>query len=220
MATEDERAELASAVRAALERSCAGSRTRLLGSLAAGTADVYSDMDVEWIVPDASFAACVSRVGAVLRSVRPVEEMRGDPDYQHSDRRRLLFVRFEGVPLLWRLDLSVRAESVAEDADYDTDNPAARARDGEWSRPARALANAAGAVKAVARHRPDTARGLLSRGFARISEPADLTGSWPTAIERLAHAAARHDPDLVPVAERVVNLARTHLGDDPGGPVG
>ncbi|WP_328945804.1 hypothetical protein OG259_34550 [Streptomyces sp. NBC_00250] len=42
-----ERDVLAADVRDALEGARTGSRTRLLGSLAAGTADAYSDIDVE-----------------------------------------------------------------------------------------------------------------------------------------------------------------------------
>ncbi|WP_258018048.1 hypothetical protein [Streptomyces noursei] len=217
-----DRQALVDAVRAAMERDCPASRTLLLGSLAAGTADDYSDIDVEWVVPDREFGACLARAEQILQGVRPVAAMRSDPDFRHSDRRRLLFVRFAQVPLFWRLDLSVRAESVADDEDYDRDNPRARAREGEWSRPASALANATGAVKALARHCPDEARGLLDRGFARIGEePAELgvaaggaagraDARWPAAIARLARAAARQEPQLEPLAEEVVRLSEEY----------
>jgi hypothetical protein len=209
MLTGTDRAEFASRVCAALETSCAGSRAGLRGSLARGRGDAYSDIDLEWVVPDAEFARCVTpaRVREVLGGVRAVADLRVDPDHYRSDRRRLLFVRFAGVPLLWRLDLSVRAASVAGDAAYDDGNPAARAHEGEWSRPASALANAIGAVKAVARHRPDDARGLLDRGFTRICEADRATGAWPADIARLARAAARRDPSLTALAEEIVTLA-------------
>lgn len=197
---------LAARIRAALERACAGSRTALLGSLASGTADAYSDIDVEWVVPDDRFDACVASAAAELGRVRPVAETRTDPDFAHSDRRRLLFVRFTGVPVFWRLDLSIRAASVAGIPDYDADNPEARARDDEWSRPASALANAAGAVKAVRRGRLADARGLLDRGFTRISEPDRATGAWRDDIERLARAAVRRDPRLCDLAEQIIGL--------------
>ncbi|MGG2461053.1 hypothetical protein ACO0M4_14730 [Streptomyces sp. RGM 3693] len=217
-----DRQALADAVRAALEADCPGSRALPLGSLAAGTADDYSDIDVEWVVPDRAFAACLARVGGVLGRVQPVAEVRCDPDFRHSDRRRLLFVRFARLPLFWRLDLSVRAESIEDDPDYDRDNPRARARDDEWSRPASALANALGAVKALARHHPDEARGLLDRGFARIGEPHEVREvpevrerdeaggdrrGWAAEVARLARAAVRREPELGPLAERVVRLA-------------
>jgi hypothetical protein len=106
----------------------------------------------------------------------------------------------------------VRAASVANDRHYDAENPAARAGDGEWSRPASALANAIGAVKAVARSQDATARGLLDRGFARIDEPDRSTGAWGADVARLAHAAARRDPSLVDLAAQVTALADEHLG--------
>ncbi|MGZ0151968.1 hypothetical protein ACXJJ3_33260 [Kribbella sp. WER1] len=92
-----QRAELVAAVRAALESCCDGSSTGLLGSLATGTEDAYSDID-----GSAAF-------GPTSADVRPVRR------------------------------------SVAS-----------------------ALANAVGAIKAVARQRPEDARGLLDRGFERI----------------------------------------------------
>ncbi|MEU6527538.1 hypothetical protein ABZ892_33180 [Streptomyces sp. NPDC046924] len=211
-----DREGLVARVRAVLERSCRDSRTVLLGSLAAGSADAYSDIDIEWIVPDDRFTACVARVEEILHGAQPVAEVRGDPDFLHSDRRRLLFVRFEQVPLFWRLDLSVRAQSVADDVDYDEANSAARAREGEWSRPASALANAVAAVKAATRHRPVDARGLLDRGFARIDEADSATGAWTDDIKRLARAAARREPRLAPLAELVAALADEHLAEGLG----
>ncbi|WP_216858050.1 hypothetical protein [Actinomadura verrucosospora] len=205
----DERDRLAARVRAALEGGCDGSRTALLGSLAAGTADVYSDIDVEWIVPDARFDSSLESLRAVLNEVQPVADVRFDPDFLHSDRRRLVFVRFRGVPLFWRLDLSVRASSV--DESYDQDEPRARAQDGEWSRPASALANAIGAVKAVARRRPDDARGLIDRGFARIGSPDRATGAWIDDVARLARAAAAREPRLGDLADETIALANEHL---------
>ncbi|MFJ8825294.1 hypothetical protein ACIREE_26380 [Streptomyces sp. NPDC102467] len=188
-----------------------------MGSLAAGGEDAYSDIDVEWIVPDARFTVCLAQVGTLLHQVQPVAEVRVDPDFLHSDRRRLLFVRFEQVSLFWRLDLSVRARSVADEVDYDQGNPAARAREEEWSRPASALANAVGAVKAAARHRTGDAQGLVDRGFARIGEADSATGAWPDDIERLVRAAARRDPQLASLARRVAALAHEHLDHDGRG---
>lgn len=206
MVARTDRAALAAAVLGTLEAACPGSRAALLGSLAAGTADAFSDIDVEWVVPDARFLASVTAAPETLARVRPVAAVRSDPEFHHSDRRRLLFVRFAGVLLFWRLDLSVRAESVADEADYDADNPAARAGKGEWSRPASALANALGAVKAVGRRRPDDARGLLDRGFARIDEDDRATGDWAADITRLARAAALRDPALTELSGQVIAL--------------
>ena len=74
------RADLAAAVRAALESSCPGSRTELLGSLAHGTADAYSDIDLRWVVPDEAFPGCLEPGLTALGEVQPVEMVRFDPD--------------------------------------------------------------------------------------------------------------------------------------------
>ncbi|KDN81953.1 hypothetical protein [Kitasatospora cheerisanensis] len=201
---------LAAAVRTALERCCDGSSTDLLGSLAAGTADRFSDIDLRWVVPDAAFPSCLAAGTAALAAVRPVEQVRSDPDFLHSDRRRLLFVRFSGVPLFWRLDLDVRAASVADDPGYDAENPDARADDTEWSRPASALANAVAAVKALARRRPATAHGLIARAFARLGLPHRTTGDPYADLRRLTAAATRQDPTLAALAARITALADHH----------
>ncbi|MEV6129031.1 hypothetical protein AB0M05_19690 [Streptomyces violaceusniger] len=120
--------------------------------------------------------------------------------------------RVGAVPLFWRLDLDVRTASVADDPHYDAGNPAARAREGEWSRPASALANAIGVVKAVARKRDTEARGLLDRGFARIGEGDRATGAWANDVARLARAAALRDSSLSDLSAQVTALAVRHLG--------
>ncbi len=192
------RSTLANRVLIALEAAQAGSRASLRGSLARGTADAYSDIDVEWLVPSAAFPACLDVVPA-LSEVRPVAAVRFSPDFRHSPVQRLVFVRFEGVPVCWRLDLDVRTEA----AD-DRPMPAA---EGEWSRPASALANALGAVKAVARGRFDDARGLLDRGFERIGSAGRATGDWTADIARLAAACVRLEPELAGLAAEIVAAA-------------
>ena len=204
------RDELAGAVIAALTAAGPGSRAGLLGSLAAGTADGYSDIDVEWVVPDGRLDACVAQARSVLERVRPVAAVRTSPDFLHSPVRRLVFVRFTGVPLFWRLDLAVREASAPVDPAFD--EPVAPARDDEWSRPASALANALGAVKAVARGRFEDARGLLDRGFARIDVADSASGRWVNDITRLARAAVAQEPGLTALAEETVRLAGVELG--------
>ncbi|MFJ6461049.1 nucleotidyltransferase domain-containing protein [Streptomyces sp. NPDC091387] len=205
------RAALARELLRALRSHCAGSRAEPRGSLARGTADAYSDIDLLWTVPDGRFDACVAAVPDLLGTVRGVASLRVDPELGNSRKRRLLFVDFDRLPLFWRLDLEVVALSVAGRPGYDQDNPAARRDD--WSRPASALANAVAAVKAVLRGRPQTARGLLERGFARIGAVDAVTGDWFADITRLAEAAAAIEPARGPLAERVVRLAQDHRAD-------
>jgi predicted nucleotidyltransferase len=189
----------------ALTSCCSGSRVDLRGSLAAGTADEYSDIDLAWTVPDERFAGALARVSEVLNELHPVESVRSDPDFQRSAKRRLLFVLFQDLPLFWRLDLEVWAASVAGNTAYDSGEPGARGDD--WSPGASALANAVAVVKAVRRGRSDDARGLLDRGLVRVGASA-ATGDWAADLERLARAAVAGEPALAEPARRVRDLVR------------
>ena len=83
----------------------------------------------------------------VMGRVAPVASYRIDPDFARSDRRRLIYVRFAGVPIFWRADLEVVARSVVNDPDYDRGNPQA-ADTSEWSPFESALLNGLAASKA------------------------------------------------------------------------
>jgi hypothetical protein len=54
---------------AALQGWVPGSRAKLRGSLEAGTADDYSDIDICWVVPDQAFTEAVETLGAALSQV-------------------------------------------------------------------------------------------------------------------------------------------------------
>ncbi|MER5365054.1 hypothetical protein [Streptomyces sp. NPDC002722] len=218
------RAAFAQELLRALAAYCPGSRAELRGSLALGTADAYSDIDIAWTVPDDRFDACLDAVPEVLGAVVPLESLRTDPDSRNSRERRLLFAAFRGLPLFWRVDLEVAwsadpeaawrvhpevaSAPVAGRPGPDRGDPAAHGDD--WSRPASALANAVAATKAVLRGQPRNARGLLERGFRRVDAPDDVSGRWCADIRRLAETAARREPDLRPLADRVLNLAESH----------
>jgi predicted nucleotidyltransferase len=192
----------------ALSRACPGSDVHLRGSLATEDADPYSDIDLIWIVPDERFEAAVERTSDALAEVGPVLLQRSDPKLQLSTKRRLLFVNFEQLPLFWRVDIDVRARSIAEDDRFDDGNPGARGD--QWSLPASALANAVGAVKAVRRNQPGEARGLLERAYERLrlgSPPAN----WQDAVIDLARQASAREPQLASLSERVEHLGQTAL---------
>ena len=177
-----ERRDLVAArVVAELESAVAGSTAGLRGSLASGSADGFSDIDVLWIVPDDNFAMALGAAEEALGAVRPVSSLRIDPSLARSDRRRLLFVRFADLPVFWRVDLDARASSVGRDDRYDDDNPTARSDVG-WSRPGSAIENATAAVKAAVRHQGDIATGLLSRGLR-----PDRAKPRPTVEPSLCH---------------------------------
>jgi predicted nucleotidyltransferase len=202
------RAAFAQDLMRALAAYCPGSRAELRGSLARGTADAYSDIDIAWTVLDDRFDACLDALPEVLETVAPLDSLRTDPDSLDSRERRLLFAAFRGLPLFWRVDLEVASSPVAGRPGSDRGSSAAHGDD--WSRPASALANAVAATKAVLRGQPQNARGLLERGFRRIDAPDEVSGRWCADIRRLAETAADREPDLRPLADRVLSLTESY----------
>jgi len=197
---------------AALSNASPESCLTLRGSLATDAADVYSDIDLYWVVPDATFEVTVAGAARALGQVERVVSLRLDPAYARSDRRRLIFARLAGLPLFWRVDLEVRAASVANDDSYDADNPAARSEQG-WSRPTSAIENAVAAIKAVLRHQPGVAEGLLRRGYERIGHALDPAATSAQAIVSLAQACAGDDSALEDMAAQVHHLVDALIGD-------
>ncbi|WP_328319139.1 nucleotidyltransferase domain-containing protein [Streptomyces sp. NBC_00388] len=203
------RAAFARQVQQALTEQCPGSVAVLRGSLARGTADPYSDIDLAWTVPEAEFVACVAAVGPCLEALAAVASLRSDPEAQRSSERRLLFVAFRDLPLFWRLDLEVMAVSAKPEVGgrvERTRSPAAGG-DPDWSPAASALANAVAVVKAVLRGQPDVAAGLLERGLQRVGASGSASGRWRADVVRLADAAACHEPAQRPLADQVERLA-------------
>jgi len=145
----NERARLVADLLTELVAAVPGSAVLLRGSLAEGCADPYSDIDLLWDVPDADFNAAIVQLPVTLERVRSVASLRFDPDFQQSAKRRLVFIRFDSVPLFWRVDLDVFARSVGRDPDFDRDNSSARGT--AWSLTESSLANAVAAIKAQRR---------------------------------------------------------------------
>lgn len=197
----------------ALQAAVPASRVSWRGSLAAGTADEYSDIDLLWVVPEGAFPAALEVVPSALASVAPVFLLRADPALAASDRRRLLFAHLRGLPLFWRIDLDVRAEVVAGSDDYDSDNPAAR-DDSGWNGAASALANAVAAVKALRRGRPEEAVGLVGRGLERVGRDPGGVLDARAALPVLVDACVAYDPGVREFAAEVSLLVRT-LGPTP-----
>lgn len=188
-----------------LEDWVPGSAAEFHGPMGSGNADDYSDIDIRWAVPDDSFTEAVDTAGAALSRATAVLSLRTDPDLARSARRRLVFARLHGLPLFWRVDIDIRASSVAADDLYDVGNPDARSDTG-GSGPASAIENAIAAIKAAACGQADTADGLLRRGFERIGHdpgPADLAD----AITSLADACAAQEPGLTNMAAEVSQVA-------------
>ena len=199
----DERARLVAHLLVELAAAVPGSTALLRGSLAEGRADIYSDIDLLWDVPDAAFDDAISELPVILERVRQVASLRFDPDFQHSAKRRLAFVRFAGVPLFWRIDLDVFACSVGRDPDYDRDNPSARGT--SVSLAESSLANAIAAIKAQRRGRDNEATELLARAetWVGVATPAvDLQ----SRINLLLDAVVAKDPTVASLAADIHRL--------------
>jgi hypothetical protein len=200
-----ERASLAASVTRALGQSFSGSTSGLRGSLAAATADPYSDIDVFWELPDALFEDAVDQLDEILAAVAPLDSLRSDPMLQNSEKRRLVFAQFTGYPLFWRVDIEVFAKSIDRDDSYDLDNP--RVRGDEWSLPESALMNSVAAMKYLLRDDLERAEESLGRAFARIDERLPDTDPWD-AIAELTELVGRQDLEQAELVRKVQLLHR------------
>jgi hypothetical protein len=199
----DERTRLVDDLLTELAAAFPGSAVLLRGSLAEGRADIYSDIDLLWDIPDASFNAALAELPVTLERVRPVTSLRFDPNFQHSAKRRLVFIRFAGVPLFWRVDIDVFARSVGRDRDYDRDNPSARGTC--WSFTESSLANAIAAIKALHRGRDTEAAELLTRAETRVGITSP-TVDPQSRINLLVDAVVAKDPTTASLAAEIRHL--------------
>jgi hypothetical protein len=193
---------LASTLLGVLRDWVPGSVAEIQGAMGSGTADDYSDIDICWVVPDDSFTEAVDTVGAALSRAMAVLSLRTDPAFARSTRRRLVFARICGMPLIWRVDIDIRARSVAVDDLYDAGHPDTRSDTG-WSGPASAIEDAIGAIKAAVRGQADAADGLLRRGVERIGHDPGPTADLAGAITSLAAACATQETSLTSMAAEV-----------------
>jgi hypothetical protein len=224
----EQRHLLASTLSRVLQDWVPGSVAEMRGSMGSGTTDDYGDIGICWVVPDGSFTEAVAIVGAALSRATAVLSLRTDPEFARSARRRLVFARLYGMPLFWRVDIDIRARSVAADDLLDAGGPDARSDTG-WSGPADAIDDAIAAIKAAARGQAETADVLLRRGSERIGHDAGPTADLADAITSLAEACATQESSLTNMAaevgqvvDRLLRSARpgdgSHPGRDPAGP--
>lgn len=208
------RRSLADAVTRALGEAIAGSSAGLRGSLARGTSDPYSDIDVFWELPDSLFHGSIDDLPEILASVGPIESIRADPLLQNSDKRQLIFVQFADVPLYWRVDIEVFAESIGRDDAYDLDN--IDARGDRWSLTHSALANGVAALKSLLRGDAKRARESLRNAYARIDQPVP-DGSPLEQVSELAEIVGRLDLETAELVRRLqlhCEAARAALGNE------
>lgn len=203
-----QRLAFADRIRAILTEAIPGSSAELRGSLAAGNADAYSDIDLGWVVPDEQFGAALGCASTALASVAPLASFRSDRDHQRSPHLRRLFVRFVGVPLFWRLDLEVWAASLAYDAAAE-DDPSARGD--EWCPYESALMNALASIRQVLRGSPEVAQVILTRGFERVDADPRADLSPRDRVIELADLVGDARPHLRTFATDIATAAAQEL---------
>jgi predicted nucleotidyltransferase len=209
------RHSLAEAVTRALEHAAPDSSAGLRGSLARGTSDPYSDVDIFWELPDSQFHDAIDDLAEILAAVGPIESIRADPLLQNSDKRRLLFVQFADVPLYWRVDIEVFAASIGRDDSYDLDN--FDARGDRWSLTHSALANGVAALKGLLRGDAEKACESLRNAFARIDQPVP-DGALLDQVSELAETVGRLDLEQAELVRRLqlhCEAARVALSAEP-----
>jgi predicted nucleotidyltransferase len=194
------RRSLADAVTRTLEEAVVDSSAGLRGSLANGTSDPYSDIDIFWELPDPQFHDAIDDLSETLASVGPIESIRADPLLQNSDKRQLIFVQFADLPLFWRVDIEVFAASIERDDAYDLDN--IDARGDRWSLTHSALANGVAALKSLLRGDPERARESLCSAYARIDQPIP-DGSPLDQITELAEIVGGIDLEQAELVRRL-----------------
>ena len=199
----DIRMSLAHCILATLEDAMPGSLALLRGSLAKGSADAYSDIDILWEVPDELFQIAIEGIAAILAKASKVESLRFDPNFQNSDKHRLIFVQFEDMPLFWRVDIDIFARSIQRNPEYDVHNVSARGND--WSSTHSALMNVIAALKALLRGKQEQARQFLVRGFERVglTTPA---GTPQELIIELTTRIAEMDPAKTELTHKIREL--------------
>jgi predicted nucleotidyltransferase len=208
-----ERARLAERIRGRLAEAMPGSASEVQGSLARGSADLYSDIDVLWEIPDDQFDWCLRGLQGYLSGLHPLESLRMDPEFQDSRKRRRVHVRFEGFPLFWQCDIEIMSQSIRRDLTFDVGNPSARGPDrsaGETM-----LMGTVAAMRAYLRGKQSEAQELLGKAMARMGMTApQVQGSNPMLA--LVDEVQRRYSQLEPLGERVRALVREVMAERSG----
>ena len=197
----DSRAEAAALFCDVLTDACTTGVVRLIGSMAEpGGDDAFSDIDVSWNIPAEQADAQLESLRTTLHQVGTVESLRVDPEPRLD--WRLVFVRFEGWPLWWRVDLEIHSAGIGSRGVPDAD---------DWSPYESACMGVVVTLKALARRRPDEAEALWARALQRV-EAVDVAGEWAPRIDALLEQLATSSPDTADLVTRTRRLSREVLG--------
>lgn len=187
------RARFAAELVAELKQISAVRDVQLRGSLARGTEDCYSDIDLSAIVDPGALDCCLGEIPQALEAQGRLLSFRYDPEWRLHPERRVLFVAYADLPLFWRIDLDISS------ALGDTAETQGLTEVTDWSFTESALWNGVGALKAWARGNSVAAEEMLDRAFAR----ANVTVAEGSVLQRtvdLASAVMAGDGQLAELA--------------------
>ena len=187
--------------------ACPAGDVCLIGSMAMpGNADAFSDIDIRWTIPAREVSALLQSLRATLQRVGEVESLRVDPGERTNTR--LVFVRFQGWPLWWRVDLEIHSPRVERLGIPGAD---------PWTPEESACMGVVVTLKALARRDPSAAESLLARALQR-ADATDVVGGWELRIDSLLDHIAASSPHTADLVFRTRQLAREVLS--PQGPAG
>ncbi len=190
------RREAAATLVDVLAAACSASEVRLIGSMATPEdEDVFSDIDLRWVFPPEQASEQLSSLRLTLQRVGTVESLRVDPDPRPDSL--LVFVRFQGWPLWWRVDLEIHSAGLGSMAIPDSD---------PWSPQESACMGVIVTLKALARNRPEVAEGLMVRALQRV-DAADVAGDWQQRIGALLDHLAATSPPTADLVSRTRQLS-------------
>jgi hypothetical protein len=166
-----------------------------------GEADAFSDIDIRWTIAPGQVSGQLQSLRLTLRRIGKVESLRVDPDVRPSSR--LVFVRFQGWPLWWRVDLEIHSAGLGSMGVPDAD---------AWSPPESACMGVIVTLKALARNRPEVAEGLFVRALQRV-DATDVAGDWQLRIGSLLDHIVTSSPPTADLVSRTRQLVREVLGE-------
>ena len=196
------RGEAAALLWDVLAAACPAAEVRLIGSMAKPEeVDVFSDIDIRWKIPPGQGSGQLQSLRPTLQRVGKVESLRVDPDPRPDSR--LVFVRFQGWPLWWRVDLEIHSEELGSVGVRDSD---------AWSPHESACMGVVVTLKALARNRPGAAEDLMVRAVQRVGA-TDVAGDWQLRIGSLLDHIVSSSPLTADLVSRTRQLSREVLGE-------
>ncbi len=172
-----------------------------MGSMAQpGAADDYSDIDIVWIIPPDGARGLLSALRRTLEQVGMVESLRVDP--RERPGFLLVFVRFGGWPLWWRVDLEVHSAGV-EGMSIEGADP--------WTEAESACMGVVVTLKALARQRPAQAEILFGQALRRV-DGVDVDGDWRLRIDSVLDHLDARSPSSTGLVARTRQLSHDVLG--------